>query len=222
MVDLTLLDPMLAEEQVAAMCERARRYGLACVTVRASDAQLASKWLVETVCGSFVGGDGGSGTTAAKLYEIRDLLGRGVREFSTVINLGKLVSRQFQYIELELLQMAQQCKESGAKLKVTLEFPQLAQDLRVIGSKILKRAEVHLGRASSSAAVSDDDLKDLAARFGEVVQLDAGGNVTTLDEARRLYRLGCVRFTSRDPWLMLEAWKRELAEKAKLAAAPTS
>ena len=135
-----------------------------------------------------------------------------------MINLGKLVSRQFQYIELELLQRAQLCKESGAKLKVTLEFPKLAQDLRVIGCKILKRAEVHYGRAATSAAVSDEDLQTLATRFGEVVRLDAGGNVTMLEEAKRLYRLGCARFTSRDPWLLLEAWKVELAEKAKASA----
>lgn len=218
MIDLHLLDPLIPEEQVAAMCERARRYGVATAVVRPSDAQLASKWLSGMICGSSIGGDH---TTAVKLYEIRDLLGRGVREFTAFINAGKLISRQFQYLEMELLQMQQQCKEVGAKLKVVLEVETLPPDLRVIGCKILKRAEVDYCRASSQQAASDEVLDFLKARLGNVVKLDAGGDVRALDEAKRLFRAGCERFSSRYPWTLLEAWKTEIAarEKAEKEAA---
>jgi deoxyribose-phosphate aldolase len=218
MIDLHLLDPLIPEEQVAAMCERARRYGIASVVVRPSDAQLAAQWLSGMTCGSSIGGDH---TTTVKLYEVRDLLGRGVREFTAAINVGKLVSRQFQYIEMELLQMQQQCKEMGARLKVTLELETLPPDLRVIGCKILKRAEVDYCRASSRIAASTEDIAFLKSRLGNVVRLDAGGDVRTLDEAKRVFRDGCERFSSRNPWLMLEAWKTEIAarEKAEKEAA---
>lgn len=218
MIDLHLLDPMIPEEQVAAMCERARRYGLASVIARPSDAQLAAKWLSDFPCGSFVAGDH---TTAVKLYEMRDLLSRGVREFTATINLGKLVSRQFQYLEMELLQMQQQCREAGIKLKVTLEFETLSPDLRVIACKILKRAEVDYCRFSSNALPGEEDLRFLRERLGSVVQIDAGGDVRSLDEAKRLFRAGVARFSSRYPWTMLEAWKTEIAarEKAEKEAA---
>jgi deoxyribose-phosphate aldolase len=221
MIDLHLLDPLIPEEQVAAMCERARRYGLASVVVRPSDAQLASKWLQGMTCGSYIAGDH---TTTVKLFEIRDLLSRGVREFTAAFNVGKLVSRQFQYLEMELLQMQQQCKEAGAKLKVTLEIETLPQDLRVIGCKILKRAEVDFCRASSSVAATAESLDFLKLRLGTVVKLDGGGDVRSLDEAKRLFRSGCERFSSRNPWTMLEAWKTEIAarEKAEKEAVRTT
>lgn len=218
MIDLHLLDPMIPEEQVAAMCERAKRYGLATVIARPSDAQLAAKWLSDFPCGSFIPGDL---PTAVKLYLMRDLLSRGAREFTAAINAGKLVSRQFQYLELELLQMQQQCKEAGVKLKVTLELETLTQDLKVIACKILKRAEVDYCRVSSNTAATDEDIAFLRERLGSVVQIDAGGDVRSLDEAKRLFRAGVERFSSRYPWTMLEGWKTEIAarEKAEKEAA---
>ena len=86
--------------------------------VRPSDVDNALRWLGpgSLIVGSTAGYPDGSTTTGAKLYEGRDLLRRGAREIEMVVNVGKLVSRQFQYVEMELLQMAKSCHESGAPL----------------------------------------------------------------------------------------------------------
>ena len=91
---------------------------------------------------STVGFPHGSSNTAAKLYEGRDLLRRGAKEIDMVINIGKMISRQFQYVETELLQMAKSCQESGALLKVDLFEVSLTEDLKIIATKICKRIEV--------------------------------------------------------------------------------
>ena len=82
----------------------------------------------------------GYSTTAAKTYAARDLLRRGVQEIDTVMNTGKLVSRQFQYLETELLQMADACHQSAAILKVNLESEFLTEELNIIACRIARRA----------------------------------------------------------------------------------
>ncbi len=217
MIDLNLLAEGMPEEQVAAMCERAGSYRIACVTVRPSDVQLASKWLGDMVCGTTIGGEH---TTATKLYEIRDLLPRGAREFTVFLNVGKLVSRQFKYLETELLQIVQQIREAGGVSKLVLELETLAPDLRVVACKLVKRTEFDYGRASSRVTPADEGLDFLRTRFGFHVKMDAGGDVRTLSEAKRLFRGGCPRFASTDPWGLLEEWKLEIA--AREAAAKTA
>src|SRR5438309_1721290 len=99
MIDVALVAPDLSEEAVSQACTRARRDGIGAVTLRAADVQLAAEWLK----GSGVTPVGvvsyphGAATTAVKNFETRDLLQRGARAIETPINLGKLISRQFQY-----------------------------------------------------------------------------------------------------------------------------
>src|SRR5690606_28758474 len=83
----------------------------------------------------------GSSNTATKLYEGRDLLRRGAKEVSLVVNYGKMISRQFQHVETEILQMSESCHQAGAILKVIFENAYLAQDLKIILCKMCKRTD---------------------------------------------------------------------------------
>src|SRR5262249_34107323 len=104
MIDMALVAPDLSEEDVARGCETAKRLGAGWVTLRPADVQLASQWLKgsSVVPSAVVSYPHGDATTAVKNYETRDLLQRGARSIETPLNLGKVVSRQFQYVELEL------------------------------------------------------------------------------------------------------------------------
>ncbi len=52
-----------------------------------------------------------------------------------MLNIGKLISRQFQYVEMELMQAAKACHEEGAVLKVIFENAYLTEDLKIIAAK---------------------------------------------------------------------------------------
>src|SRR5580698_11591825 len=138
MMEHPVLAPELSEEEVHTGCEIARHYRIAAVTVRPSDVDLAVDWMRGSgiAVASVVSYPHGSSTTSVKLYETRDLLGRGATEIDTVINLGKMISRQFQYVEMELQQMADACREARALLKVAFENGYLSDDLKTIACKI--------------------------------------------------------------------------------------
>lgn len=224
-IDFPLLGPAFPEQQISDGCDFARHYNLGSVTVRPSDAQLAVKWLDGSGVrvASVAGFPHGNETTTVKLYAIRDLISRGIGEIETCWNVGKLISRQFEYVEMELMQMAEECHKANVRLRVTLENHLLGLDHKVIGYKILKRAGVDSARAAGifgpPMPVVMDDLQLMIAKLGGRVEIDAGKGPKTLDELKSLYTAGCDRFALIQPAPVLDAWQREVDERAKAAAA---
>jgi len=126
---------------------------------------------------------------AAKLYEGRDLLRRGVREIDFTLNIGKMLGRQFQYVETELLQMAKSCAESGAKLKVDLGARYLDRDLKIIALKICKRIEAQF----VSVEANLDDLALLSPLLKERIAIKVATNTSSLAEILALRSAGAAR-----------------------------
>src|SRR5579863_2593024 len=90
MIDHSLVRPELTDDQVVAGCELAKRYHVATVSVRPCDVDLAVRLLAssDVKAGSIAGFPHCSSTTAAKLYEIRDVLRRGAKEVDVVLNIS--------------------------------------------------------------------------------------------------------------------------------------
>ena len=226
MIDHSLLRPELTEEQVIEGCRLARAYNVASVCGRPCDADLIVRELegCTVLPSSVVGFPHGSNTTAVKLYETRDMLRRGIKEVDMVLNIGKLLSRQFQYVEMEIQQIAQACHESGAILKVIFENAYLAEDLKVIACKISKRAEADYVKTSTGFAPSGytrEDLLLMKRMVGDRAKVKAAGGVRTLETALEVYECGCDRFGATQTGPILEAWKARLAgQSATASAAP--
>jgi deoxyribose-phosphate aldolase len=219
MIEHSLVRPDLSEDEVAAGCHAAAEYGIAAVQVRPSDIELALRITEGSgVCvASVVGFPHGSSNTATKLYEGRDLLRRGAAELSFVVNIGKLLSRQFQYVETEILQMAESCHEAGAVLKVIFENAYLAEDLKIILSKILKRTEADFAETSTCFGPTGYTLADVQLMrriLGDLVKVKACGGIRTLDRAIEVYNAGCDRIGCTLTVTLLEDWKKRLSAKA--------
>ncbi len=220
MVDYAAVSPNGSEEHVAKACETARKYKVGRLTVRPADLDLVVQWMQGSgvAIGSTVSYPHGSDTTSAKLFALRDLLQRGAKAIETVLNPGKVISRQFRYVESELLQMAQECRRAGAELIVDLEISWLPQDLRVIACRLARRAEVDWVRAGSLFGPGQhtaQDLQFLTGRLGEVVKVDAGPMIHTIEEALETYQDGVQGFQSADPAPLLEDWMAELKRRTE-------
>jgi deoxyribose-phosphate aldolase len=225
LLDYPVGPAILTIEQVAGAVRRAASLGLASVSVPSGEADLAVRLLAgtQTAAAALVGYPYGSASTAAKLYEARDLLRRGVKEIEFVVNLGKLASREFQYIESELLQVSRSCQEHGALLKVVVEAPSIAEDLKVIACKITKRVEA--GMIVSSAYPAAESGPDTDVELLKRVSKEVCGIVACasgLDQALGCQQLGCVRIRSSAPELILASWKSRLDAAAKPSAGAPS
>jgi len=216
MIDHSLVSPELTEEEVVDGCELARRYGVASVSVRPSDIDLAVRLLStsDVRVGSISGFPHGSPTTAAKLYETRDLLRRGAKEIDMVLNIGKLRSRAFQYVEMELLQMAEACHQQGALLKVIFENAYLTDELKIVACRICERTGVDFAQTSTGFAPTDYTLQDLRlmrVHLPEHIGVKAAGVVRSLDLALEAYQAGCARLGATATASILDEWKARLA-----------
>jgi deoxyribose-phosphate aldolase len=215
MIDHSLVRPELTDDQVVAGCELAKRYQVASVSVRPCDVDLAVRLLGGSgvAAGSLAGFPHGSSTTAVKLYEIRDVLRRGAKEVDMVLNISKLISRQFQYVEMELLQAAEECHKQGALLKVIFENALLTDELKIVACRISARAEVDFVKTSTAFAATGctlEDLKLMRAHTPEHIGVKAAGGVRTLDKALEAYQAGCSRIGATATAAILDEWKMRL------------
>jgi deoxyribose-phosphate aldolase len=224
MIDHSLVRPELTEDQVREGCDVAASYNVMSVSVRPSDVEIAVRALrgTEVRVGSIAGFPHGSQNTATKLYEIRDLIRRGAKEIDAVINIGKLVSRQFSYVETELVQMSSACHSEGAVIKVILENAYLTDELKLIACRIAKRAEVDFVKTSTGFAPSGCTVDDVRLMFNKCaprVRVKAAGGIRTLEAALEIHAAGADRIGATQTASMLETWKAHLASQAQTASA---
>src|SRR5579872_6053365 len=217
MIDHSLVRPELNDAAVVEGCQIAKSCHVASVCVRPSDVDAAVRALdgSDVAVGSVVGFPHGSSTTGTKLYECRDLLRRGAREIDMVLNIGKLISRNFQYIETELLQMTEACHQSGALVKVILENAYITDEHKIVACRICARAGVDFAKTSSGLALTGytgADLRLMRKQLPETIGIKAASGVRSLETALEVYEAGCSRFGATQTVAILDAWKARLKE----------
>jgi deoxyribose-phosphate aldolase len=214
LIEYALIQPELSDEAVSRGCEIAKQYQVASVIVRPSDVDLVARWIAGSGVrlGALTDSPHGYSTTAAKLFAARDLLRLGVQEIDTVMNTGKLISRQFQYLETELLQMADSCHQSGAVLAVNLEAEHLTEELKIVACRVARRAGVDY--------IGTNQLEDVAllqTHSRERLKIKTRAPIADLETALQFRDAGCSRIQLAAPLPILEAWKAKLAAPADIA-----
>lgn len=204
-LELAAVDGALTEERVAASVQEACVLGLRAVIVRPSDVDQAARMMSsDTLLASVCGYPDGSSTTSVKIFEARDALRRGAREIHAVLNVGKLNSRQFQYVEMELIQLAQNCHEVGAKLRAIFQTPFLTDEGRLVACKISKRSEVDSVLASLGD-VPADHLELMLRKCPPLVEVCS--YAADLDSVLKALESGCAGASVAHPAKILEMWK---------------
>ena len=217
-LDWHVVAPELTDDDVLRACEEARRLGVATLVVRPSDLEIATRILNSSSVrvGAVCGYPHGSTSTAVKLYEVRDVVRRGAKQVECVLNIGRTISRQFQYVETELLQAVEFCQRDGATLNVVLELPYLPDDLRHITLRIAKRIGAEFVTTATDHAPRPTTLADVAllvAHQGFRIRVKAAGGINTLAEAQAFLQAGCERLGSTQAPAILAEWQAELERR---------
>ena len=194
LLEYNLLRPAWTEDQVLDACDDAARLAVHSVTVRPCDVDAALRTGVRV--GSVCGWPYGDQTTGVKLYETRDLLRRGAKEIDFVLNPSRLLSRQFQYMETELLQAVEACHKEGAVIKIV--FPAVLNfEAKLVGARICSRVGPDFAVVSA-----EGDIAALRPHFSEDIGIKFA-SVSTRGELERLHTAGCTRFGCDDPAVLL-------------------
>lgn len=218
-LDVRLLDPWWSADHVYEACSKARDLGVRAVIVRPCDFELASQWL----SGSGIavvptaGYPYGVSNTSAKLYELRDLLRLGAKEIELTLSPARMLSRQFQHVEAELMQAVKSCHESGARLTVLYNSSHMANDEKIIATKICRRTEVdHIAMDGGEA-----ELNLMKPLLRDVLIMRLAAPVADLEQAISALETGYETLAVTDAAPILAAWKSRLEEQAKQEQLPS-
>ena len=222
MIDHSLLRPELTDEDIVAGCEVARKYQVAAVCCRPSDVSRVKELLQGSgvKVDAVVGFPHGSHKTKTKVFEAEEAIKDGAEELDMVIHIGKLRSRDFDYVRNDIKAIADVAHSHGVILKVILENCYLDDELKEIGCKLAEEAGADFVKTStgfSPGGATIEDLQLMRQATSPRVQIKAAGGVRSLDMAFKVREAGATRFgATRTADIMEECYQRENKRKRML------
>jgi deoxyribose-phosphate aldolase len=214
MIDHSLLRPELTREALVKGCEIARKYQVAAVCCTGSDVPLVKELLAgsDVRIAAVVGFPHGYSTTAAKVFEAREAVAVGANELDMVLHIGRLLSRDFDYVRADIRAVCEAAHGVGALVKVILENCYLTDELKRIACRLCEEAGADWVKTSTGFAKGGATFEDLALMRASVsprVQVKAAGGIRDFDAAVKVRELGCSRFgATATEAIMEEAYRR--------------
>ena len=129
MIDHSLLHPTMTDQEMEEGCRLAARYGVASVCIKPYAVKRAAELLQGTgvLVGAVIGFPHGNSCTESKRYETALACRDGAVEIDMVINIGKALSGDWDYVERDVKAVCDEAHQHGAKVKVIIENDYLAQ-----------------------------------------------------------------------------------------------
>src|SRR5207247_6898598 len=129
MIDHALLPPTLTDQELEDGCKLAAKYRVASVCIKPYYVQRAAKLLhgMGVLVGAVIGFPHGGSTTEVKRYETEVACRDGATEIDMVINIGKALSGDWNYVEHDIKAVCDEAHRRGATVKVIFENDYLAQ-----------------------------------------------------------------------------------------------
>lgn len=198
MLDHSTLQPYLTEEDIRKGCQLALKYDCASVCARPCDVPILAEMLKGSdvkVC-TVIGFPHGSHETAIKVAEARLALEEGCQELDMVLNIGKLLHGDLDYVQGEIKQLADLAHQKGAILKVILETCYLNDEQKKTACRLSEEAGADFVKTSTgygSKGCTIEDLKLMRASVSAHVRVKGSGGIRDLDTVLSARAVGASR-----------------------------
>ncbi|MCL4206172.1 MAG: deoxyribose-phosphate aldolase [Pirellulaceae bacterium] len=238
MIDHSLLHPTMTDQELEDGCKLAVRYGVASVCIKPCAVRRAVELLQgsDVLVGTVVGFPHGNASTESKRYETELACRDGAVEIDMVINVGKALSGDWDYVQRDVKAVCDEAHQRGAKVKVIFENDYLAQGGAGLSSDDFKRRLCETCERAGADWVktstgygfvkqpdgsynyrgaTEHDLALMRASCSPRVQVKAAGGVRDLDGLIMVRDLGATRCGATATAAMLDEYRRrESAEQA--------
>jgi deoxyribose-phosphate aldolase len=237
MIDHSLLHPTMTDQELEDGCRLAAKYGVASVCIKPYVVKRAAELLRGTGVrvGCVIGFPHGNSCTESKRYETELACRDGAAEIDMVINLGKALGCDWDYVERDVKAVCDEAHQHGARVKVIFENDYLAKGGAGLSGDDFKRRLCQLCERAGADWVKTStgygfvkqpdgsynyqgatahDLALMRASCSPKVQVKAAGGVRDLDGLIAVRDLGATRCGATATAAMLDEYRRrEAAEK---------
>ncbi|KAI0179625.1 deoxyribose-phosphate aldolase [Hypoxylon sp. FL1284] len=224
MIDHSLLHPTMTDREILAGLQMAKKYKVAAACVKPYSVSVARDMLDGSgvlIC-AVIGFPHGNSTSEIKRLEAEDAVKEGAHEIDMVVNVGKALGGDWEYVANEIRAINDAVVKRGAVLKVIFETDFLRDEHIVRLCRICTALPVAFVKTSTgfgfvrqpdgsyaSQGATVAHLQLMKANVGPNVQIKAAGGIRTLDEVMAAMTLGVTRIgTSSTAAIMEEAAAR--------------
>lgn len=198
MIDHSLLNPALTDAELEAGIVLARRHGVASVCIKPYYVARAVDLLdgTEVEAGTVVGFPHGGHATAVKVFEAEKAIREGAGELDIVVNIGKVLTGDWEYVENDLNEVLKICRRGRALSKVIFENSYLNDDQKIRLCQLCEKLGAGFVKTStgySSSGATDADLKLMRENVTKAVQVKAAGGIRTFQRMVQVMALGVSR-----------------------------
>jgi len=199
MIDHSLLKPNLKDEDIVKGCEIAKKYDVATVCCGPSQVPLVKKCLEGSTVrvSTVIGFPHGYSTTETKVFEAKNALENGAIELDMVLNISKLLSRDFDYVKKDIKAVVDVTHAAGGIVKVIFENCYLTDELKEKACKLSEEAGADFVKTSTgfgTGGATFSDLRLMRRSVSPKVQVKAAGGIRELDTALLVREVGGTRF----------------------------
>ena len=215
MIDHSLLNPVLTDQELEQGCQLALDYDVVSVCIlpyylpRCAEILKGSSVKASTTIGFPHGGH----TTAIKLAEASQAIDEGGEELDMVVNISKVLSGDWDYVRADLKAVIDLTHEQGQKVKVIfencyLDDPQKIELCNICGQLGADWVKTSTGYGTGGATI--EDLTLMRKHSPDQVQVKAAGGVRSLDQLLKIRAIGVTRIGSSRTAELLDDCRRRL------------
>jgi deoxyribose-phosphate aldolase len=228
MIDHSILHPTLTDSDLRRECEVAMKYHVASVCVKPYAVKLAKEILKgsDVLVGCVIGFPAGNSSTVVKAFETETACRDGAVEIDMVINIGKALQEDWDYIEEEIKTIVDISHKHGAITKVIFETDFVTKDdHKIMLCQICSRVGADYVKTStgfgfvksadgkySYIGATAHDLALMRKYSAPEVKIKAAGGVRTLAELLKFKEIGISRCGATATVSMLEEAKKLFGE----------
>ena len=226
MIDHSLLNPTLTEDDLDAGCQLALAYGVASVCLlpyalaRAAALLAGSPVRASTTIGFPHGGH----ATAIKEAEARRAVADGGQELDMVINISQALSGRWSYVRDDIRAVLDVAHAAGRQVKVIFENCYLTDTHKIRLCEICGELGADWVKTSTgygSGGATLDDLTLMRRHTPLAVQVKAAGGIRDLDALLEVRAIGVTRVGASRTRDILNECRRRLGLDPMQATGPT-
>jgi deoxyribose-phosphate aldolase len=219
MIDHSLLNPVLTDRELEAGCRLAVEYDVASACVKPYFLKRCAELLAgSTVAASTViGFPHGGHRTAVKVAEAEEALRDGGTELDMVINIGKALSEDWDYVREDIRAVAEVTHAGGSMVKVIFENCYLQDFHKIKLCEICAEAGADFVKTSTgygTGGATIADLKLMRKHSPPHIRIKSAGGVRTLDALLEVRAIGVSRSGATRTAEMLDECKQRIEASA--------